>query len=236
MGQSARRKMAASWTTGIALGAKRLEWTVLHRAKDAWVVERRGECARGGEDGAAALKEASSQWRGELVAGLSAADSLLKVARLPGTDEGELREMAEFQADRYSPWPVETMGVGVEVLKTEGEESLVALGLAQSDAVEAAGEPFREAGAPLDGVDLTVLGWWRMLRERGELPESGDWLGVRVGGGAGEPVEALLVRDGTPLWAGGLSPVPGGESEDVDGAIAAHGYTIEILQIKLLEN
>ena len=44
--------MATSWTTGVRLGKKRWEWTVLHRVKEAWVVDRKGGIAVGEGGGA----------------------------------------------------------------------------------------------------------------------------------------------------------------------------------------
>jgi len=206
-----------------------LEWTVLHRVKDAWCVERRGSFDLApGDGGEVALpKAAAKAWKGWLALGLDGEGVLAKVVRLPSADPGEVREMAEFQADRFSPYPMETMGLGAEILKTEGEESLVALAMAKSEDIEAAGRPFQAAGSMPDGIDLTLLGWWRAMKDAGKAGESGDWLGVRLeaaGGAAG----AVYARDGVPLWLGALPPAPeadGGTEED--GGEAAPAGTRE---------
>ena len=140
--------MATSWITGVRLGKRRWEWTVLHRVKEAWVVDRKGCIVLGEGEGAeaAAVAEGRRVWKGWLALGMGAGEVLLKVARLPSGDDEELRGMAEFQADRYSPWPMEEMGMGVERLRTDGEESLVALAMAREEAVEAAGGAFQAAG------------------------------------------------------------------------------------------
>ncbi|MGD9612261.1 MAG: PilN domain-containing protein [Kiritimatiellia bacterium] len=202
--------MATAWITGVCLRPNRLEWTVLRRAKEAWEIASQGRedvPAAEGEVGwipAAALKARLKSFRGRVAVALPTDRALVRVALLPSTDAAELRGMAELQTDKFSPFPVETVAAGAEVLEAAGTSSLVALAVVRREDVDAVGAAFQSAGAPPDVVDVEALGWWWGLRQSGALPTHGSQLVLRA-----EPsgMEMALVRDGAPL---AFRALPGG--------------------------
>ena len=125
--------MATAWITGVCVLPNRLEWTVLRRVKDAWEPAGQGGAdlpgAEGGKPGlaAAALKPHLRHFKGRVAVALPTDRTLLRVALLPSTDAAELRGMAELQTDKFSPFPVENVAAGAEVLEAAGSSSLVAM-------------------------------------------------------------------------------------------------------------
>ena len=194
--------MAIAWITGVCLRPNRLEWTVLRRVKEVWEIAAQGcedVAAAEGEPGwfpAAALKARLKQFKGRIAVALPTERALLRVALLPSTAVDELRGMAELQTDKFSPFPVETVAAGAEVLEAAGTASLVAMAVVRREDVDAAAAAFQAAGAPPDAVDVEALGWWWGLKQSGALPTHGSQLVLRV-----EPsgTEMALVRDGAPL-------------------------------------
>lgn len=213
--------MAQNWITGVSLRKNRLEWTVLHRVKDAWTVDRGGSERL--EDGAALdgafLKAHQRIFRGAVVLGLALDDALLRVAALPSTDAEELRGMAELQLEKFSPYPLDAMTYGAESLGPAGEgETLLAMSAVRLDLVEEIGAAFQEARVLPDGVDLSVLGWWRGLRDEGAVVAEGPSLAVRLLADGGE---ALLLWNGVPVRSFTLTAPPmAAEGEDAAAALA----------------
>ena len=155
--------MAFSWITGVCLRQNRLEWTTLRRAKESWEIADRGQAERAPAEGEGgwlapgALKPHLKHFRGKVAVALPTDRALLRVALLPSTDAAELRGMAELQTDKFSPFPVETVAAGAEVLEAAGTSSLVALAVVRREDVEAVGQAFQGAGAPPDVVDVEAL-------------------------------------------------------------------------------
>jgi Tfp pilus assembly protein PilN len=213
--------MATAWITGVCLRPNRLEWTVLRRAKEVWEIAAQGRedvPAAEGDAGwipAAALKARLKSFRGRIAVALPTDRALLRVALLPSTDADELRGMAELQTDKFSPFPVETVAAGAEVLEAAGTSSLVALAVVRREDVEAVGAAFQGAGAPPDVVDVEALGWWWALKQSGALPAHGSQLALRA-----EPsgVDMAVVRDGAPLAFRALPvwPAAGDEAARTD--------------------
>lgn len=194
--------MGTAWITGICLRPNRLEWTTLRRAKEVWEIAAQGRedvAAAEGEAGwipAAVLKARLKQFKGRVAVALPTERALLRVALLPSTSADELRGMAELQTDKFSPFPVETVAAGAEVLEAAGTSSLVAMAVVRREDVDAAGAAFQGAGAAPDAVDVEALGWWWGLKQSGTLPAHGTQLALRA-----EPsgTEMAVVRDGAPL-------------------------------------
>ena len=198
----------------------RLEWTVLHRTKEGWKAERGGEAVFG-EEGLTPefLKKQGRFYQGNIVLGLSTGAVMAKVAKFPSSDPEELRGMAELHLDGVSPYALESMEWGAEIVGGEGEERLVAMAAAPTGAVESAGGAFQALRALPDRVDLNILGWWRSLMDAGLLEGGGDVAAIRVAKGS-DGTEALVAREGRPIWAGAWDAVPEGESADEAGLSA----------------
>ncbi len=209
--------MATSWITGIFVQQNRLEWTVLRRVKESWEIADQGtgslSAAEGGEAlSVSVLRPYLRHFKGLISVALPTEKVLLRVALLPSTDAGELRGMAELQTDRFSPFPVETMALGAEVLDASGTSSLVALAAVRREIVDAAGHPFQEVGVPPDVVDVEALGWWWGLKHGGHVPSHGSQLFMRA---SGFGLDMVVARDGMPLFFRSLPAPP------VDGNGAA---------------
>ena len=203
--------MATAWITGICLRPNRLEWTTLRRAKEVWEIVAQGREDMPAAEGAAgwipvaALKARLKQFKGRVVVALPTERALLRVVLLPSTDADELRGMAELQTDKFSPFPVETVAAGAEVLEAAGSSSLVALAVVRREDVEAVGAAFQGAGGVPDAVDVEALGWWWGLKQSGVLPAHGTQLALRAEAGG---VEMAVVRDGEPLAFRALPAMP----------------------------
>lgn len=203
--------MAIAWITGICLRPNRLEWTTLRRAKEVWEIAAQGReevSAAEGEGGwipAAALKARLKQFKGRIAVALPTDRALLRVALLPSTAADELRGMAELQTDKFSPFPVETVAAGAEVLEAAGTSSLVALAVVRRADVEAAGAAFQGAGGAPDAVDVEALGWWWGLKQSGALPAHGTQVALRA---EASGLEMAVVRDGAPLAFRALPDAP----------------------------
>ena len=209
--------MATAWITGVCVLPNRLEWTVLRRVKDTWEPAGQGGAdlpgAEGGKPGlaAAALKPHLKHFKGRVAVALPTDRTLLRVALLPSTDAAELRGMAELQTDKFSPFPVENVAAGAEVLEAAGSSSLVAMAVVRREDVEAIGQAFQGAGGLPDAVDVEILGWWRGVKNSGRIPAHGSQLLLRL---APAGNELVVVRDGAPLMFRALPGPPAGGADD----------------------
>ena len=207
--------MALAWITGICIQPNRLEWTVLRRAKEAWELADQGQAelpaAEGAPEGltAAALKPYLRHFKGRIAVALPAERVLLRMALLPSTDEVELRGMTELQTDKFSPFPVETVAAGAEVLEAAGTSSLVAMAVVRRDDVEGLGRVLQEAGMLPDVVDVEPLGWWWLLKQSGRLPALGSQIILRA---AAQGLDLVVSRDGAPLLFRSLPLRPAADS------------------------
>lgn len=208
--------MDTSWITGVCARQNRLEWTVLRRVKDAWEIFGHGAAdlpaaAGGSWVPGAELKTHLKQFKGKLAVALPTDRALLRVALLPSTDAEELRGMAELQTDKFSPFPVETVAAGTEVLDASESSALVALAVVRREDVEAVGQSFQEAGALPDAVDVEALGWWWGLKHAGRVPAHGSQIFLRVAAGG---CDLAVARDGAPLLFRSLPAAPPADAGD----------------------
>ena len=170
--------MATSWITGIYVQQNRLEWTVLRRVKESWEIADQGTASLPASEGGeavsvSALRPYLRHFKGLISVALPTERVLLRGALLPSTDAVELRGMAELQTDKFSPFPVETVAAGAEVLEAAGSSSLVAMAVVRREDVEAVGQAFQGAGGLPDAVDVEILGWWRGVKTSGRIPDHG---------------------------------------------------------------
>ncbi len=231
--------MGMAWRTGVCLRQHRLEWTVLRRAKESWEVHDHGEADLGpdpvsGEpaplDLAVALKPYMKRFKGRLSVALPSEQVLLRAALLPSTDPGELRGMAELQTDKYSPFPVEAMALGAEVVEATETSSLVVMAAVRRDTVDESGRIFQEAGALPDVVDVEALAWWWTLKAADRVPAHGSQIFIRVTTTA---VDLIMSRDGEPLLFRALPPRPGEDGalrEWVADCAEETGYSMTSLE------
>lgn len=189
--------MSDDITTALVLQAKRIEWTSLRRRKGQIEVAEQESVALEAEGPAraAALKAALARVKGRLATALPTDQTLLRVVKLPTTDVAEIREMAELQVDKFSPFPTDQMAVSQEVLAQQENSAQVLIAACRREHVEHCGEELQAAGQLPREIDVTVLGWWRLLKQNREVPESGATLLLIV---EERSTELIVARDGTP--------------------------------------
>jgi Tfp pilus assembly protein PilN len=188
--------------TGVWFEGPRFRWVTCVSAGGDWRRADAGtldlDAAAGTEAGAVgALREALPGKRRGVVAGLPADRVLLRVVTLPAVDPGEVAEMAALQADKFSPFPMETVTVACEELARSDESVLVLLAIARTESIEQAAGLLREAGLVPERIDVAVLGWWRTVREAAGVGGGGRRLLVWHRGGQ---ADLVVVQDGVPLW------------------------------------
>ena len=105
--------------------------------------------------------------------------------RFPTAADDELQGMVELQLDKVSPFPTETMVVSHEVLERTADSSVVLMAAAREEVINAWGDWLRPTGIRPRRVDASILGFWRLLKDAGELQ------------GAGREV-VLVLSDGVP--------------------------------------
>jgi hypothetical protein len=182
-----------------------LEWTALQRAKTRSVVTARGrvQFSETGDAGKESAAGERLQRARQCLAGLKGLASialpshrvLMRVAELPTIVDSELGEMAALQADKFSPFPVETMTVSHEVLHRNKDSTVVLIAACQQAVVDEVGGFLTPAGVAVGRVDVSALGWCRLLRDAGEAPDEGRHLAVLLAGGV---PELILFENGVP--------------------------------------
>lgn len=189
--------MSDEITTALVVQATRIEWTSLRRRRGQIEVAEQESVALEAEGPArtAALKAALARIKGRLATALPTDQTLLRVVRLPTTDVAEIREMAELQVDKFSPFPADQMAVSQEVLAQQENSAQVLIAACRREHVDRCGAELQTAGRLPREIDVTVLGWWRLLKQNGEVPESGASLLLIVEERA---TELIVARDGAP--------------------------------------
>jgi len=230
--------MSVSWITGVCVQQNRLEWTVLRRVKESWEISDQGSApipvpdAPGDGVSPATLKPILKHFQGKISIALPTDRVLLRVALLPTVDAEELRGMAELQTDKFSPFPVESVASGAEVLEASEASSLVAMAVVRRTDVDVAGQSFQEAGILPDVVDVAALGWWWGLHQGDWVPSHGSQIFLRL---TADSLDMVLIRDGAPLLFRSLSLPPADASNDeqtewLDDCAEEIGYSLTSLE------
>jgi len=234
--------MAKENLTGLVVEGDTLQWSVLQRGRTGWQLADSGratlpavDTTAGAEDADAAearlvavLKEAAPRMQGRLTLAVPADQVLLRVLRLPSPDAAELGGMVSLQAEKLSPFPVDTMVVGHEVLQSGADASLVVAALVKTEVVDRLGRALRAAGLDAMRVDAAALGWWRVLRDAGRLPESGCSVEILL---ASPAPQLLVVRHGIPLVFR-LLPVEPGKRAQPQELAREIGFTLMSLELE----
>ena len=200
--------MAQNPIAAILFREKSAEWTTLKPVKTGFEVDehRTAEIAVEGTglnfsapETAAAVKIACGHIKGDLCAALPADKTLMRVVDLPTSDPAEMKGMADLQVDKFSPFPVEHMTVALEVLSQKEKSSRVLIVAVQREIVETFGATLKSAGLLPHWIDVQVMGWWYLLKERGAIPDKG------------RKVLLLLERTGAELIVTGTVDLSGAD-------------------------
>jgi hypothetical protein len=213
--------MASAWITALSADDAQLDWTVLRRVKEEWVVADQGTLplaadaatgapADGPVPSPADLKAFVRRIRGPLVLAIPTRRAILHAALLPSGDPDELRGMADLQIDRFSPYPVDQLVLSTETLAAKEDSSLVAMAAIRREDLDAVAAPFQTARVPPDAIDVAALAWWRLLKDANLVPPRETRLHFLLRPGH---AECIVSRDGLPLLFLSFPPAPDGEDD-----------------------
>lgn len=197
--------MAEKLITALTLRRTGVAWTTLHEKKGR--PEIANQCAAALDipptatsladpEATALIKARCGGVKGRLTLGLPTELALLRVLQLPTTDPAELRSMVDLQVDKFAPFPLEHMVVGLEILEQKEGSTRVLVAAAALEQVEKLGLACTNAGLNPTEVDVEVLGWWRLLQDSDALYKSGREMLLILDEAASE---MLLIQDGVPL-------------------------------------
>lgn len=144
--------------------------------------------------------------KGDFALGLPTTDVLLRMVELPTVESDELAAMVQLQADKFAPFPIDTMAVSHEVLDRGASSSRVLIAAARNDAIDAHARLLIESGRRPATIDCCALGWWRLLQDSGEVPHEGRAALVLC---AGNTVELIVMQEGVPLLFRSMEVAPG---------------------------
>lgn len=181
-----------------------MAWTSLHRRKNrleagdeqtaSFAMPPNGDW--NAPEVAARVKAAAVAIKGRTSLALPSDQVLMRVVRFPTVDLGEIRDMAELQVDKFSPFPTDQMSIGQEILEQKDGASRVLIAAAPREVVEKRGAILQAAGVYPRDMDIEVLGWWRLLKQEKAVPEDGRRVVVLLDDAS---VELIVTENGVPV-------------------------------------
>jgi Tfp pilus assembly protein PilN len=230
-------RMAQNPITAIVFREGNVEWTTLRPVKSGYDVGeyRTAKVAPVGTvldfaaaETPAAIRRICGHIRSDLCAGLPSDKTLMRVVDLPTSDPAEMKGMVDLQVDKFSPFPVEHMTVALEVLSQKEKTSRVLIVALQREIVETFGRALGQAGLLPRWIDVQVMGWWSMLKERGEIPEKGRKVILLL---EKTGTELIACQDGMPVVFRSLGSGQGLSEEDFFSELADEtAYTLTTLE------
>ncbi len=142
------------------------------------------------------LKEALPSKKGNVAVSLPSDQILLRVLSLPTNDPAEIAGMVNLQIDKVSPFPIDNMVVGHEVL-AEKDGGVIAAALAvRREIVENMGRFLKSAGIVPARIDVNSLIWWHLIHDSGVVETEGKWVFIVFRAATSE---FIVVNDGIPV-------------------------------------
>lgn len=222
--------------TTVCVGHDHLTWTVLRRRKQQYEVESTENIDLNLPDDAVerdaaltqAIKANLGNVKGMLVAVLHTDRALIRVVELPSSDPAELADMVELQVDKFSPFPIEQMAIGFEVLGGTEKASRVLIAACKREVVEELSALFADCGRMPDRIDLAAAGWWKLMADEKAIPAEGRH-GVLLLDETG--AELLITQEGRPVVMRSLGGQHGASDEEFHTELAEEtGYTLTSLE------
>ena len=236
--------MARELNAGLVVRENVLEWCILQRGKAHLLPLSTGRrelpvvAADAGEEDkkvalaerAACLKSACAACKGFISTALPSDLVLMRAVLLPTLVDAEIKGMVDLQVDKISPFPIENLVVSHEILSRTSDNSLVLIAAVQLAVADALEKKLQEAGADVARVDVAALGWCRLLKDAGEVPEKGRHLVLLMNGGT---PEIVVFEDGVPRIFRSLTgvDVAGGEPAALEIA-AEMDFSLMSLEIE----
>ncbi|HEY8241217.1 MAG TPA: hypothetical protein VIH35_07220 [Kiritimatiellia bacterium] len=239
--------MADQTITTLAIRSTKLEWTTVEEKKGRVEVGRQQETVLDLPEGSpalptlftrgdeklepvlvASLKAKFGKIDGRLALALPTELILLRVVRFPTTDLAEIRGMADLQVDKFSPFPADLMSVAVEVLDQKDGASRVLIAAIQREYVDKLGSLFNAVELFPREVDIAILGWWRILKDHGEIPATGRHMVLVIDE---HSTELAVVQDGVPVMFRALGSHAGLSAAEAAAEIAEEiNYTLTTIE------
>jgi hypothetical protein len=213
------------------------EWTTLHEKKGA--LEIADQCEVKFEappeapdvfapEVAAQVKAKCGAIKGHLMLAIPGDRTLLRVVQLPTVEPEEIRGMVELQVDKFSPFPADQMAVSQEILDRQETTSRVLIAAVQRDYIDRLGQLLSQAGLYPRGIDVEVMGWWRLLKEKEDVPATGRAFLLFV---EERSIDIVMAQDGVPVLIRSLGGREGGLNAAVADEIAEEiVYTLTALE------
>jgi Tfp pilus assembly protein PilN len=204
--------MAKNQVHGILVTPHAISYTTLEEKQDRWsVVETRSVPLQDAEPTllleqepfSEALRPHVSAWSGRCTLAVPVSFGMLRIVDLPSVDEEEIESMVELQVDKYSPYPVEQLQISYETVDQTDRTTRVLVVAVLRDRIESLGEACRDLGLRVDRIDVDVLGWWKSIREEGEVAKNGR--GVSILCEADDAI-LLITENGSPVLVRSLGP------------------------------
>lgn len=217
--------MAKDRITAVVLAEDTFEWTVAAGASrgrlrpvssgrlDMVPLDSDADAVEGTEPPptlAERLKAEGVSLKGKATIGVGSDHAILRVVNLPAADEEEISGMVELQIDKFSPFPIETLAISHEVLRSGEEDNLVLIAAVQESVVDEIEETLSTAGLFPGRVDATVMGWWQLISATGHVSATG-WETIILL--SDTSTELIVVSDGVPVSFRVISA-----AADLDGA------------------
>ena len=229
--------MSDDLITALVLRRGALAWTTLQRKKNRLeVVENKistfewpaGVTEWQAPEVIERIKPLCAQIKGRVALALPTDAALLRVVRLPTVEAEEIRDMVALQVDKFSPFPVDQMAVSQEILHQHEGASRVAIVAAPLDTVSRWGAALQAVELFPREVDVEVLGWWRLLKQEKQIPETGRHLLLLM---EESGAELLVVQDGVPVLMRALGHPAAGTSSEAASELAEElNYTLTTLE------
>ena len=237
--------MAEKALTSLAVRARSLEWSTLHKTgdKNAQVATRRVELDPGENQknilgGLQAdrerlvneIREKCGKLPPPVSIGIPASWVLLRIAELPSGNPDELASMAELQVDKFSPFPVDESSISYELLTEQDGRCRLLLSAIRTDTVNLLADALREAGIQPKWVDINLLGWWQLLKDSGKVHQTGSQVLIILEDSA---CDIIVTTTGIPVSVRSLSGMEDLPPEETDEEIARETvYTLAGLDLE----
>jgi len=223
--------------TGLVIRGSYVEWTSL-RSRKGGTEQLAHEKADadlpdpvdlGQEDQADKLYKTLAKAKGDRSVALRSDLALLRVIDLPvAEDAEELEGMIELQVDKFAPFQLDRLEISHEVLVPGEQTQRVLIAAVLREHIEQLGAPFLlHKESPLR-VDLEVLGWWKLLKDHGDVQEVGRQIFLLLEPGG---TELIIAQDGHPVLLRTLgSHVDVSEEEFIAEIVEETHYTLTSLE------
>lgn len=153
-----------------------------------------------------ALRAGAEDLDGEYAVALPMSRAVVRVVELPTTEPEEIDAMVSLQVDKFSPFPVEQLRVTYERLAGSPGGTRVLVVAFPHELVDDLGGRFSDLVRYPKWVDVDVLGWWWLIRQKDPLPATGQDVIFIVNE---DDTYLIVAADGVPTLFRALGPDTG---------------------------